>query len=90
MEVKKSGGQANSEGKKIGSLEGKLFTLKSLSSNPPTFLSSTNHPSPQPSPIGDLPKDTGMQINIVDNSVIKFSFLMITNKNIYARVISKR
>ena len=41
------------EGKKLGSLEGKPFTLKSLSSNPPTLLSSDNHPSPQPSPTGE-------------------------------------
>ena len=43
----------SSEGKKLGSLEGKLFTLKSLSSNPPTLLSSDNHPSPLPSPTGE-------------------------------------
>ena len=35
--------QAYLEGKKIGSLEGKPFTLNSLSSNPPTLLSSNNH-----------------------------------------------
>ena len=34
------------EGKKIGSLEGKPFTLNSLSSNPPTLLSSNNQPLP--------------------------------------------
>ena len=39
-----SGGQANLEGKKIGSLEDKPFTLKSLSSNPPTLLSSDKPP----------------------------------------------
>ena len=43
----------SSEGKKIGSSEGKPLTLKSLSSNPPTLLSSNNQPSPQPSPMGE-------------------------------------
>ena len=47
-DVMKSEGQSNLEGKKIGRYEGRLFTLKSLSSNPPTLLSSTNHPSPLP------------------------------------------
>ena len=37
MEVRKAGGQANSEGRKIGSLEGKPFTLNSLSSYHPIF-----------------------------------------------------
>ena len=40
QEVRRSG---DLEGKKIGSLEGKPFTLNSLSSNPPTLLSSNNH-----------------------------------------------
>ena len=40
QEVRRSG---NLEGKKIGSLEGKPFTLNSLSSNFPTLLSSSNH-----------------------------------------------
>ena len=40
QEVRRSG---DLEGTKIGSLEGKPFTLKSLSSNPPTLLSSNNH-----------------------------------------------
>ncbi len=52
QEFKKSGCKANLEGKKIRRYEGKLFTLKSLSSNPPTLLSS-KQPSPQPSPIGE-------------------------------------
>ena len=43
---------SNLDGKKIRRYEGKLFTLKSLSSNPPTLLSS-KHPSPQPSPMGE-------------------------------------
>ena len=38
---------SNLDGKKIRRYEGKLFTLKSLSSNPPTLLSS-KQPSPQP------------------------------------------
>ena len=42
-EVKKSVIQSNLEGKKIRSLEGKLFTLNSQPSNPPTLLSSSNH-----------------------------------------------
>ena len=37
MDVRKAGGQANSEGRKIGSLEGKPFTLNSLSSYHPIF-----------------------------------------------------
>ena len=40
QEVRRSG---NLEGKKIGRLEGKPFTLNSLSSNFPTLLSSSNH-----------------------------------------------
>ena len=43
MNVKKSGGQASLEGKKIRRYEGKLFSVNSLSSNPPTLLPSTNH-----------------------------------------------
>ena len=43
---------SNLDGKKIRRYEGKLFTLKSLSSNPPTLLSS-KHPSPKPSPMGE-------------------------------------
>ena len=47
---KANGGQANLEGKKVGSLEGKPFTLNSLSSYPPIFQSrsydSENHSSP--------------------------------------------
>ena len=35
---------SNLDGKKIRRYEGKLFTLKSLSSNPPTLLSSNNQP----------------------------------------------
>ena len=49
-----NGGQeANLEGKKVGRYEGRLFKVNSLSSNPPTLLSSINPPSPQPSPIGE-------------------------------------
>ena len=51
-EGRKTGGQANLEGKKLRSFEGKPFTLKSLSSYPPTLLSS-NPPSPRPSPTGE-------------------------------------
>ena len=40
QEVRRS---SNLDGKKIRRYEGKLFTLKSLSSNPPTLLSSNNH-----------------------------------------------
>ena len=43
-DVKKSGGQASLEGKKIGRYEGRLFSVNSLSSNPPTLLSSNNQP----------------------------------------------
>ena len=52
QEFKKSGCKANLEGKKIRRYEGKLFSVNSLSSNPPTLLSS-KQPSPQPSPIGE-------------------------------------
>ena len=48
-----SGGQVNLEGKKIGRYEGKLLSINSLSSDPPTLISSNNHPSPQPSPTGE-------------------------------------
>ena len=50
QEVRRSG---DLEGKKIGRYEGKLLSVNSLSSNPPTLLSSNNHPSPQPSSIGE-------------------------------------
>ena len=62
---KANGGQANLEGKKVGNLEGKPFTLNSLSSYPPIFqsvpLSSflpqrgerTKHPSLCSSPMGE-------------------------------------
>ena len=43
MNVKKSGGQASLEGKKIGRYEGRLLSVNSLSSNPPILLSSNNH-----------------------------------------------
>ena len=43
QEVRRSGGQASLEGKKIRRYEGKLFSVNSLSSNPPTLLSSNNH-----------------------------------------------
>ena len=46
----------SSEGKKIGSLEGKPFTLKSLSSNPPTLLSSDKPLSLTLSPKGQEDK----------------------------------
>ena len=48
-----SGGQVNLEGKKIGRYEGKLLSINSLSSDPPTLISSNNHPSPQPPPTGE-------------------------------------
>ena len=42
-DVKKSGGQASLEGKKIGRYEGRLLSVNSQSFNPPTLLPSTNH-----------------------------------------------
>ena len=44
LEGRKSEGQANLEGRKIRRYEGKLFSVNSLSSNPPTLLSSNNQP----------------------------------------------
>ena len=43
QEVRRSGGQASLEGKKIRRYEGKLFSVNSLSSNPPTLLSFLNN-----------------------------------------------
>ena len=43
INVKKSGRQANSDGKKIGRYASRLLSVNSLSSNPPTLLSSNNH-----------------------------------------------
>ena len=43
LEGRKSEGQTNLEGRNIRRYEGKLFSVNSLSSNPPTLLTSTNH-----------------------------------------------
>ena len=50
QEVRQARGQACFEDRKVRRYEGRLFTVKSLSSYPPTLLSSDNDPLPSPPP----------------------------------------
>ena len=74
MNVKKSGGQASLEGKKIGRYEGKLLSVNSLSSNPPTLLSSNNHSGGNASLIPSY----GLRTSIKRNAAFTLAEVLIT------------
>ena len=74
MNVKKSGGQASLECKKIGRYEGKLLSVNSLSSNPPTLLSSNNHSGGNASLIPTY----GLRTSIKRNAAFTLAEVLIT------------
>ena len=71
QEVRRS---SNLAGKKIRRYEGKLFTLKSLSSNPPTLLSSNNHSGGNTSLIPTY----GLRTSIKRNAAFTLAEVLIT------------